>query len=252
MKKPFLAVCVLSAVILSSCGSLEDMSTGNVQTTAAITENSETKSSVSESSTAETEEVTEKTETEAEPVAEETENTELVTETETFSNETSEEIVNRIKSIDNSAYDKYSFSRKYVDEVYDIYLVGKIVGQDVLQEWVDNVFLMKTPEEQEELPTIYQAIVALNISEEDFRKQNEEYIDYPGMYYSEEIINALYTEDVNEMKRLLTNPWALYYNGEVYAFDEMYADPNIVAGVPADVMNEYLDFIETIDGVRVR
>lgn len=248
MKKQFLAICVLSAVMLSSCGGVEDTSEGEVQTMAAITENSETKSSVSESSTAETEEVTEKTETEAEPVAEETENTELVTETETFSSETSEDIVNRIKSIDNSAYDKYSFSRKYVDEVYDIYLVGEIVDSETESEWVNNVFLMKTPEEQEELPTIYQAIVALNISEEDLRNKNNEL----SGHLTEEMISALYTEDVNEMKRLLTNPWALYYNGEVYAFDEMYADPNIVSGVPADVMNEYLDFIETIDGVRVR
>ncbi|MBD5140531.1 MAG: hypothetical protein HDT25_03825 [Ruminococcus sp.] len=286
MKKQFLAICVLSAVMLSSCSSVDNTSADEVQTTAS--ENViyyEGKAFLRDELSSETIEWLEQynslseeskqvinyipyellpkesfsvfeTETEIsiETITEETESTELEAETETEASvgETDTEIVNRIKSIDNSAYDKYSFIRKYDAKVENIYIVGEIIGQDVLQEWVDNVFLKKSDEEMNKFPAIYQAIVELGISEEDFRKKNEEYIDYPGMYYPEEMISALYSDDINAMKRQLTDPWALYYDGEVYAFDEMYADPNIVAGVPADVMNEYLDFIEAIDGVKVR
>lgn len=304
MKKQFLAVCVLSAVMLSSCGSVEDTPSGEVQTTASVTENSEMKSetepagdtenviyyegkafsrdelsdetikwleaynSLSEESrllissipheliSDEVFEVYEAEEAEPELISEETESTESETapetEVETVSSETSKEIVNRIKSIDNSAYDKYSFIRKYDAKAENTYIAGEIVGMDVLEEWTDNVYLKKSTEEMNATPALYQAIVELNISEEDFRRQNEEYIDYPDMYYSEEMISALYCGDINEMKRQLTDPWALYYDGEAYAFDEMYADPNIVAGIPADVMNEYLDFIENIESVKVR
>lgn len=206
----------------------------------------------------ETKETSAEQETAAETsVAEsETESTELETETESDTEkavgETDKEIVNRIKSIDNSAYDKYSFIRKYDVKAENLYIISEIVGDEAESDWVDNVYLKKSDEERNALPAVYQAIVELGISEEDFRNKNEEYIDYPDMLISEEMLSALYSEDINEMKRLLADPWALYYDGEVYAFDEMYADPNIVAGFPADVMNEYLDFIEAIDGVKVR
>lgn len=256
MKKNILAVCVLSAVLLSSCGSDGSTSAGEVQTTAFVADKSETVSGISVNDTALITEETESTEPESstETTAVETESTELDTETEAEKSvgETDEEIVNRIKSIDNSAYDQYSFIRKYTAEVGNLYIVSQIVEEETRSEWVDNVYLKKSDEERRALPTLYQAIVELGISEDDFRKENEKLREYPDMYYSDEIISALYLEDVNEMKRLLADPWALYYNGEVYAFDEMYADPNIVAGVPADVMNEYLDFIETIDEIKVR
>lgn len=91
------------------------------------------------------------------------------------------------------------------------------------------------------LPDLYQAIIGLNISKEDFIKQNNEYIDYPGMYYTEDIIDALY----EEMKRVLANPFALYYDGEIYTFDAMSQDPKLTENIPAEVLNEYLDFIES-------
>ncbi|MDE6594982.1 MAG: hypothetical protein K2K44_03110 [Oscillospiraceae bacterium] len=256
MKKHFLAICILSAVMLSSCSNGDTAAGENI----SVISNSgiESTDGETEEVSAEQETTASVKETEAETFAaeSETESTELETENESETKkvvgETDTEIVNRIKSIDVSAYDGYPFLRKYTDKVEDIYIAGEIVGQETLQEWVDNVYLKKSDEEMDALPALYQAIVAFGISEEDFRKKNEEYIDYPGMYFSEEIISALYSEDVNEMKRLLTHPWALYYDGEIYAFDEMYKDPNIIAGVPADVMNEYLDFIETIDEVKVR
>lgn len=249
MKKQFLAICILSAVILSSCSSGDTVAGENISVISnsgiEITD-SETKETSAEQETAAETSVAES----------ETESTELETETESDTEkavgETDKEIVNRIKSIDNSAYDKYSFIRKYDVKAENLYIISEIVGDEAESDWVDNVYLKKSDEERNALPAVYQAIVELGISEEDFRNKNEEYIDYPDMLISEEMLSALYSEDINEMKRLLADPWALYYDGEVYAFDEMYADPNIVAGFPADVMNEYLDFIEAIDGVKVR
>lgn len=254
MKKQFLAICILSAVMLSSCSNGDTAAGENI----SVISNSEIEITDSETkeTSAEQETTASVNETEAETstAESETESTELETETETEAavGETDTEIVNRIKSIDTSAYDKYSFVRKYDSKAENLYIISEIIGYDAESDWVDNVYLKKSNEEREALPAIYQAIVELGISEEDFRNKNEEYSDYPDMYFSEEMISALYSDDVNEMKRLLVDPWALYYDGEIYVFDKMYADPNIVAGVPADVMNEYLDYIETIYGVKVR
>lgn len=142
----------------------------------------------------------------------------------------------------------YAFSRKYVDDVYDIYLAGQIVGQEACDEWVNNVFLVKAPEEQIEIPPLYQMIHDLNISKEDFLTKNAEFIDSPDMYFSEDIISALYLNDIDEMKEKLINPLALYYDGEIYTFDELSKSQNshMVTGIPADVMNNYLEYIEAV------
>lgn len=142
----------------------------------------------------------------------------------------------------------YAFSRKYVDKVYDIYLASQIVGQEARDEWVNNVLLVKAPEEQTEIPPLYQMIHDLNISKEDFVAKNAENIDSPGMYFSEDIISALYLEDIEEMKKQLVNPLALYYDGEIYTFDELSQSQNArkAAKIPADVMNNYLGYIELV------
>lgn len=140
----------------------------------------------------------------------------------------------------------FTFSLKFINKVYNIYIIDQIVGQEKCDEWVNNVYLKQTLEEMDALPDLYQAIVGLNVSKEDFIKQNNEYIDYPGMYFSEDIIDALYMDDIEEIKRLLRGPYTLYYNGEIYTFDAMSQDPHITDDIPADVLNEYLDFIESV------
>lgn len=140
----------------------------------------------------------------------------------------------------------FTFSREFIDSVYNIYIVSQIVGQEARDEWVNNVYLKQTREEMCALPDLYQAIVALNVSREEFERENNKYIDYPGMYYTEDIIDALYLDDVEEMKRLLTNPFALYYDGEIYTFDRLSQDPKRAEDIPADVLNEYLYFIESV------
>lgn len=138
-----------------------------------------------------------------------------------------------------------AFERKYIDKVYNTYLASQIAGQQKRDDWVDNVFLVQSPEEQEDPPPLYQMIHGLNISEEDFRKKNEEYAEYPDMYFSDEIIYALY-QDEAEMKRLLASPYALYYDNEIYTYEDLAKNPALAKNVPEEVAEEYFDLVEDV------
>lgn len=137
----------------------------------------------------------------------------------------------------------YTFERKYVEEVENLYIAYQIVGQEARDEWVNNVYLKTSSEEMNELPALYRIIHDLNISKEDFIEENKNYVDYPGMYYSEEVIEALYLDDIKEMKKRLVNPTALYYEGEIYTFNGLIQKPELTDNIPDDVLAEYLDFI---------
>ena len=136
----------------------------------------------------------------------------------------------------------YTFLRKYIDEVYNIQLASEVVGREVCQEWVDNVYLKRTVEEQEGIPPIYQIIVDLEISKEDLIQKNNE---NGGIYLSAETIDALYQEDIEEVKKSLMSPFALYYEGEIYTYDE-FAESHVEADIPAETLDDYFDFIEKV------
>lgn len=137
----------------------------------------------------------------------------------------------------------FTFERRYVEEVDNIYIAAQIVGQEARNEWMDNVYLKMSPEEQSELPALYRIIHDLNIPKEDFIEENKKLSDFPSMHFSEEIIEALYLDDVNEMKKRLVNPTALYYDGEIYTFDGLRRAPELTDNIPDEVLAEYLDFI---------
>ena len=139
-----------------------------------------------------------------------------------------------------------TFMQRYVGKVENLYIIDQIIETEVFDDWVENVYLAQSPEEQDKLPAVYQAIHDLNIPKEDFIAENEKLSDYSGMYFSEEVIDALYLEDIPEMKRRLVNPTALYYDGEIYTFDGLLQDPQSGADIPNEVFNEYLDFIESV------
>lgn len=134
-----------------------------------------------------------------------------------------------------------TFSRKYIDEVYNIYICDEIVGREASDKWVNEVFLKLSPEEQEALPNVYMMIVAFDISKEALERKNKE---LGGDELQQSTIDALYLEDVEEIKRALKNPLALYYDGEIYTFDELRAKRN--EDIPSDVLSEYFDFIESV------
>ncbi len=132
-----------------------------------------------------------------------------------------------------------TFSRKYIDEVYNLYICDEIVGREVGDKWVNEVFLKLSPAEQEALPNVYMMIVDLGISKEALEKKNRE---LGGDELQQSTIDALYLEDVSEIKKALKNPLALYYDGEIYTFDELRA--NKYPHIPTDLLAEYFDGIE--------
>ena len=66
-----------------------------------------------------------------------------------------------------------TFSRKYIDEVYNIYICDEIVGREASDKWVYEVFLKLSPEEQEALPNVYMMIVDLGISKEALERKKQ-------------------------------------------------------------------------------
>ena len=137
----------------------------------------------------------------------------------------------------------YSFLRKYIDEVYNIQVASEVVGKEERDEWVDNVFLKKSAEEQEAIPPIYQMIVDLEISKEDLIKKNNE---NDGIYLTAETIDALYLEDIEEVKKALMSPLALYHEGEIYVFEELSKNTSKAVDIPTEILDEYFDYIETV------
>ncbi len=172
MKNKIAALCVLSAfaVSLSACGEKAEMteSPNENQTDVSVSESLET--------TAQTEE-----------------EKHITASAEELNNSTEKGTSNEIPTDGCSDTD---FMRRYVDEAENLYIVSQIVGSEEYENWVENVYLAKSSEEQNELPALYQIIHDLNISKEEFVAQNNEFIDYPDMYYSEEVISALYLEDI--------------------------------------------------------
>ena len=134
-----------------------------------------------------------------------------------------------------------TFVSKFAYPVYNIADVAEIVGNEKTGEWTNNVFLKLSPEEQEELPVLYRIITDLGITKESLLN-----VAQGDQDLTEDIINALYLEDIEEMKQALTNPTALYYDKKIYTFDEISKDANAAIDVPKEVLSEYIDFIETV------
>ena len=218
MKKRFIVICMFLAIMLSACSHKNENNIG---------------SNVDVNHASESVDISSVQEEDAAPI--ESQISASVTESDTTNNEASTEI----PAIGGS---DYTFLRKYIDEVYNIHLASEVVGREVCQEWVDNVYLKRTAEEQEGIPPIYQIIVDLEISKEDLIQKNKE---HDGIYLSDETIDALYQEDIEEVKKALMSPFALYYEGEIYTYDE-FAETHVEADIPAETLDEYFDFIEKV------
>ena len=140
--------------------------------------------------------------------------------------------------------DVSTFNRKYVDVSYDIAYLGKvydgepeILPDGALKDWTENVFLKNA------LPVMYQAVHELGVTKDqltalnDSRRELGEY-----MILDDDYINSLYIEDETEMKRALAGPAALYYDDELYTWNELNAvpAPDILSRIPKDVMDTYI------------
>ena len=219
MKKQFIAIFMLLAVTLSACSYNNEKNIGLNVDESYVSEPVEI-SSVQEEDTALIESQISASVDEASKI--------------------NEEISTEIPAIGGS---DYTFLRKYIDEVYNIHLASVVVGREACQEWVDNVYLKRSVEEQEAIPPIYQIIVDLEISKEDLIKKNDE---KGGIYLSSETIDALYLEDIEEVKKALMSPLALYQDGEIYTFDELSKKTRMAVNIPTETLDEYFDYIETV------
>ena len=231
MKKQFLLITMLLAMTLSACSY---KSTREADSDIAETQFTETGST----EVSHEEEVT--TNVSETAVSEEVATNASETAVSEAAAESSEDTYAEAPAVGGS---DYSFLRKYIDEVYNIHLASVVVGREACQEWVDNVFLKKSAEEQEALPTIYQIIVDLEISKEDLIKKNNE---KGGIYLSTETIDALYLEDIEEVKKALMSPLALYHEGEIYVFEELSKNTSKAVDIPTEILDEYFDYIETV------
>lgn len=133
-----------------------------------------------------------------------------------------------------------TFSREFIDEVYNLVVCDEAVGREVGDKWVNEVFLKLSPEEQNALPNVYMMIADLNIPREALEEANER---LGGDELQESTIDALYCGDIEEMKKALMCPLALYHEGDIYTFDEVRAKR--YDEIPKDVITDYLDFIES-------
>ena len=232
MKKQFLLITMLLSMTLSACSY---KSTGEADADIAETQFTETGSTeVSH----EEEVATNVSET---AVSEEVEaNVSETRISEEAAAESSEDTYAEAPAVGGS---DYSFLRKYIDEVYNIHLASEVVGREACQEWVDNVLLKKSAQEQEAIPPIYQIIVDLEISKEDLIKKNNE---NDGIYLTAETIDALYLEDIEEVKKALMSPLALYHAGEIYVFEELSKNTSKAVDIPTEILDEYFDYIETV------
>lgn len=142
----------------------------------------------------------------------------------------------------------FLFSREYQDITYDIaYLEhlyhGEIeaVDPDALNDWVSNVFLKKSTEEQNALPTMYQAVRDLGITKEKLIEVNESRKALgTEMILTDEYIDALYLEE-SEMKKQLIHPLALLYEGTIYTWETIRKiGPDQFDGA---VLEQYLEHV---------
>lgn len=143
------------------------------------------------------------------------------------------------------------FNRKYVDDTYNLAFIEgayseeiSILPEGALDEWIENVLLEQSPEEQEALPVLYQAIKGLDIPQEDLVALNDSRKQLGDMMIlSDDFIDALYLPE-EEMKLALMNPLALYYNGEIYTWEELNTATTLSTepkSIPADVLVTYVN-----------
>ncbi len=145
----------------------------------------------------------------------------------------------------------YNLAREYQDITYNIAYLGKlyygetpIISEEKLNDWVNNVFLKKTIDEQNALPTMVQAIRELGITREQLTALNEERKTLgDDMILTDEYISALFLDE-NEMKQKLMNPTAYMFDGVIYTWEKivrMTSEELEAIGLDEKTLEEYVD-----------
>ncbi|MBQ6043071.1 MAG: hypothetical protein IJL41_02890 [Clostridia bacterium] len=131
-------------------------------------------------------------------------------------------------SEDESNLRKGDVERHYPDELCDIWIISKLRTKDVIDEWVESVYLKQTEDEMDQLPAIYQAIKGLDIGRDEFTRVNAEWIAFNEEHgtgqstYTDEQIEYMFGDyDENEIKQKLKQVTTYYYEGRLYTAYEL-------------------------------
>jgi len=146
-------------------------------------------------------------------------------------------------SAQGGGYDE--FNLRFLTSVENIHYADVIMGADFVQMWVDDVYLKLSEEEMHAIPALYRVIHDLNIRKEEFVALSNKFSDMGAelMSFPPYVTEALFNDDVTEMKRVLVNEKALFYGGEIYTWAQVRKATNegalIALGLPQQVL---LDF----------
>lgn len=153
--------------------------------------------------------------------------------------------------------------RMYVEAKYDVGFYGiehrftEIVGQEAYEEWVEQSGYYEGNADLDEY-NVLGFIKYFNISKEDFKEANmpppelESYIAYPATLedyavFTDEQIDALYSNDKALLAQYHMNPRAINVDGEIYP-PIWFADCSLAevqaAGITKEVLEEkYEDWV---------
>ena len=121
------------------------------------------------------------------------------------------------------------FNFRFLANMENIYYADVIKGADIVQEWVDTVYLRLSEKEMNDVPALYRVIHDLSISKEELIALNDELMSFneksedaiSSMCFEPYIIDALFNDDIAEMKRVLVAENAFFYDGEIYTWTQV-------------------------------
>lgn len=143
--------------------------------------------------------------------------------------------------------EKTFYAREYMFGYYGLAgPFGEHVDQDELEAWsIDFKHVNPNGKREAKDLNIYTFIKEFNISKEKFIEINYSVI-YPP--FTDEQIEALYSENQEQFDRVLKNPDALYLNGKIYTpqwiethSEEDYAEAGITEQMLVDLEQQWKD-----------
>jgi len=115
------------------------------------------------------------------------------------------------------------FDLRFRERSGDIHYATVIKGDDIVEIWVEEVFLKLSDEEMDSIPVLYRIIRDLNISKHEFVALSNEFYAMSAyeMSFPPYMIDALFNDDIADMKSALVHPDAFFYNGEIYTWTQV-------------------------------
>ena len=145
-------------------------------------------------------------------------------------------------------HEEYKYQYPYNDEIaiFDGNLI-ELIGGDKFDEWIYEFksvdgFPEKTEYRNWNELNIITFVREFQISRADFEKYMES-----SDFYTKEVIDAVYSDDVKAINKAFCNPYAMYYEGEIYTmqwFEEHSAADFESEGIPLQEIESYLERVK--------